>query len=304
MKSVRKNSSIHEFRDQFRISYLKTNIFFLVQQKNCSMFAVVSCNEFPQLCGASRDTRCPETAGVLSLRLPASGPATGRPAVRLCPPKAPRPKRPKAKKAWRPSKCPGDLISRCKGPTSCPLRRSGGWTRRRGRSGSSKRFVSQNPIQHHWHPHSSKQRLKEGFPLEHVTRKKRDRLWWSRDTCCCLFFAKPLSFSQDSSKTMSALYAIFVYGKAFQLFIRYSTSVTPVIHDHFFSIIAIEDDEISNQCQASHLRSLLQYIYYSILQYIYMKLGSILYHAMPCNIIYLWTPKREWKIQGHWLTNI
>ena len=146
MKSVRKYSSIHEFRDQFRISYLKTNIFFLVQQKNCSMFAVVSCNEFPQLCGASRDTRCPETAGVLSLRLPASGPATGRPAVRLCPPKAPRPKRPKAKKAWRPSKCPGDLISRCKGPTSCPLRRSGGWTRRRGRSGSSKRFVSQNPI--------------------------------------------------------------------------------------------------------------------------------------------------------------
>ena len=62
---------------------------------------------------------------------------------------------------------------------------------------------------------------------------------------------------------MSALYAIFVYGKAFQLFIRYSTSVTPVIHDHFFSIIAIEDDEISNQCQASHLRSLLQYIWNS-----------------------------------------
>ena len=91
------------------------------------------------------------------------------------------------------------------------------------------------------------------------TQEKRPALMITRYLLLS-FFAKPLSFSQDSSITMSALYAIFVYGKAFQLFIRYSTSVTPVIHDPFFSIIAIEDDEISNQCQASHLRSLLQYI--------------------------------------------
>ena len=46
------------------------------------------------MASVTRHGRCPETAGVPSLCFPASGTATGRPAVRLCPPRPQRPLRP------------------------------------------------------------------------------------------------------------------------------------------------------------------------------------------------------------------